>query len=283
VFLGMPIPQINNFNMHYINYDYIQASKLAIGTSAYGSKVSKKHALRILHLLKEQGVNYIDTASSYGLGMSEDIIGDFTEKDRKNVFISTKVGIKAQPLPFYKKILLPIIRQTYNLSFLKKKAQTQSANTYNHTVLTLSEMDGSIAQSLKNLKTDYLDQLLIHNNFKTYLNDNAVVDLLENYKQKGIIRHIGITAEEPLNTEGVAILERNKTLVDTVQLPFHQYAVAPKVGNYTNYFSIFNKNNSGNSVQTNLWETCKNHQNGHFIVLMSSENNILKNCELFGA
>jgi aryl-alcohol dehydrogenase-like predicted oxidoreductase len=268
--------------VQYVNYNYIQASKLAIGTSSYGSKMSKRHAHKMLHMLTEQGVNYIDTASSYGLGMAEGIVGDFIKKSRDKVFISTKVGIKSQPLPLYKKLLLPVVRQTYNLSFLKKKVQNQSAATYQHTVLTVEEIDSSIAQSLKNLKTDYLDQLLIHNNFQTYLGDMAVVDLLHNFKQKGIIRHIGITAETPINTEGVALLEKNKDLMNTVQLPFSQYPFASQNGFYTNYFSIFNTQNGGNGSQINLWDKCKKHQKGHFIVLMSSENNVLKNCELFG-
>ena len=277
--------------MQYIDYPYLKASKLAIGTSAYGSKISKRHAHKMLHMLTEQGVNYIDTASSYGLGMAEEIVGDFTKKSRDKVFISTKVGIKSQPLPLYKKLLLPIVRQTYNLSFLKKKVQNQSASIYQHAILTVAEIDSSIAQSLKNLKTDYLDQLLIHNNFQTYLADTEVVDLLNNYKQKGIIRHIGITAETPMDmegrhpdiigTEGVALLEKNKDLVNTLQLPFSQYPFASQNGFYTNYFSIFNANNGGNEAQINLREKCKSHQKGHFIVLMSSENNVLKNCELF--
>lgn len=266
--------------MQFIDYQYIKASQLGIGTSAYGSKMSKRQAFRVLHMLKEQGVNYIDTANSYGLGMSEGIIGDFLKKNRSQYFISTKVGIKSSPLPIYKKWLLPLVRRTYNLSFLKKTTQKQSASSYQHAVLTVQDIENSIAQSLHNLKTDYIDQLLIHNNYKIYLSQTAVVDLLEDYKQKGIIRHIGITIEEPLDTEGVAVLEKNKLFLNTIQLPFSQYPSAQKGFAYINYFSIFNKNNGGNE-QNDLSNIAKSHVNGHFISLMTSEKRVLQNCNMF--
>ncbi len=264
--------------MTYTDYTYIKASKLGIGTSSYGSKTSKSTALKILTRLDEQGVNYIDTAISYGLGYSESIIGEFTRKSRHRFFISTKVGIQAQKISSLKKILLPVVRVVYNLSFLNKAVKKQSSAVYEDELMTFEALHSSIEQSLQNLKTDYIDQLLIHTNFSTYLKNPAVVDLLNQYKEKNVIRNTGITIDN-LNSNTRADIQQHKALINTIQLPFLLEGQLDTPSVFVNYFSIFNQENPKTAAE--LKEICAKHKKGHFIVLMNSEKRIDHNINIF--
>jgi len=60
---------------------------------SYGSGELADGAL--LEAILDSGVNYIDSAESYGRGRSERVIGSVIKKrDRKKVFITTKVGVR---------------------------------------------------------------------------------------------------------------------------------------------------------------------------------------------
>jgi aryl-alcohol dehydrogenase-like predicted oxidoreductase len=265
--------------MKYIDYGYIKASKLGVGTSSYGSKTSKRQALKILKKLEEHNINYIDTAISYGLGYSESIVGDFIHKSRERYFISTKVGIQAQSISTLKKLALPLVRTIYSFPFLNKAIKKQSAAVYDdHKILSVQEVYGSIQQSLKNLRTDYIDQLLIHNNCAIYLNNPAVLDLLNQYKEKGIIRHIGITTDT-LDTPTLSQIHKNKDLIKTIQIPFTLMEDFTPPSVFVNYFSIFTEKNQ--TSERDFKQFSKEHTQGHFIVLMNSEKHLEKNLDLF--
>ena len=110
--------------------------------------------------------------------------------------------------------------------------------------------------------------LLIHNNFQIYLNDNAIIDLLHQYKDKHIIRHIGITTEK-LDKETIEHINLHKAIIDTIQIPFSLEKQFYNPSVLTNYFSIFNQENK--KTEEELKKISKEHTHGHFIVLMNSE------------
>lgn len=110
----------------------------------------------------ELGINYFDTAPGYGNGISEAILGNALSDYRDRIFLASKV-------------------------------------TYSGTPDAIQE---SIEQSLRRLKTDYLDVLQFHGG---YFNDREADEILnggrleklEQLRDAGKIRFIGITAEVP--------------------------------------------------------------------------------------
>jgi aryl-alcohol dehydrogenase-like predicted oxidoreductase len=261
--------------IHYKNSP-INVSRLAIGTASFGSKMSKKQAFKTLDVLSENGVNYLDTASSYGLGMSEKIIGDYVKNHRNQWFLSTKVGIKATEMPMYKRLLIPIVRKIYHIPFLNARIKKQSSATYDKSILSLTEIDASVRQSFKNLRTDYLNQLLLHNNFDTYLSDPSVSDYLNGLKTKFLVHQIGITTDV-VDADILKKLDTHIAKIDTLQIPFKDRAMVNYADKYINYFSIFNANPN---AQKSLAEFQKNKAatwKGHLIVAMSSKAHIEQN------
>lgn len=266
--------------MNYIDYGYIKASRLGIGTSTYGSKIGMTLSFKILEELYEQGVNYIDTASSYGLGDAENIIGRFCQNKRENFFLSTKVGIRAKGISRSKKILLPIVRKIYNIPYFKKKIIQNSASVYQDNIMSVEAIYGSIADSFENMKTDYIDQLLFHNHFSDYLENTEILDMLYNYKEKGVIKRIGISLHS-LDDNILINLNKYKGIIDTLQIPFALYSYPINFQGKINYFSVFSQKEK-NVVADQVKEQCEFYSNGHFIVSMSSKNHIKTNIALLG-
>ena len=127
------------------------------------NKISKKEISKILGKAYEMGINFYDTSPAYG--KSENLIGkEFQKKKRENILICTKVGLNK----FGEKI--------------------------NFKIKNISDQ---LDQSLRNLKTEYLDYVLIYNPKKNDKNLLNCYNFLYKQKKIGKIKHIGISLESP--------------------------------------------------------------------------------------
>lgn len=127
----------------------------------------------------ELGINYFDTAPGYGSGLSEKIMGRALSGNRDKIILASKVTYSGTP----------------------------------------DEIQSSIEQSLRNLKTDYLDVLQFHGGYFNKKEADGILDggrleRLEKLRDEGKIRSIGITAEVPtgelermLSTERFDVLQ----------------------------------------------------------------------------
>ena len=123
--------------MKYFKLGKYNVSKYCLGTWSLGSNRKKNISYgaisdfkvnKILEYSYNKGINFFDTANVYG--DSEKKIGNFFHKKRDKVFFATKVGC----ISFKRK-----------LNFSKKIIQSQIDN------------------SLKNLKSDYIDIVQLYN------------------------------------------------------------------------------------------------------------------------
>ena len=155
-------------------------SKLGFGAYQIGRIASEKYASagtplptdaeveQMLNGVLDCGITLIDTAPAYGV--SEERIGKFISHRRDEVILSSKVGER--------------VDGSFDFS--------------------IEGMTHSVEQSLKTLKTDHLDYLLIHappSDLSVLIDSDAVSFMLD-AKQKGIALHIGFsgkTIEAQLN------------------------------------------------------------------------------------
>ena len=137
----------------------------ALGTSDWGV-LSEKDALDILHRAVERGVNFIDTADVYGMGVSERIIGKFLKETKEKIFVATKLGrviwadLKGWPRKF-------------TLEMTRKATQ----------------------ESLKNLGVDAIFLQQWHCIPTGMLRDGEALDCLETLKKDGLIQNWGCSVE----------------------------------------------------------------------------------------
>lgn len=70
----------------------VQVSPLCLGAWQFGQRTPKADALRMIDEALAAGINFIDTASGYGRGASEEILGEALQASskRSRVFLATK-------------------------------------------------------------------------------------------------------------------------------------------------------------------------------------------------
>jgi len=89
--------------MHYrfFNHTGVKVSEIGLGTWQLGGadwgEVDDRGALDTLRAASEGGVNFFDTADVYGLGRSEEFIGQFLKETSKKNFVATKLGRFPEP------------------------------------------------------------------------------------------------------------------------------------------------------------------------------------------
>lgn len=143
----------------------MRVSLLGYGGWALGKKgwpdVDEKEAVRTLEAAVDKGVNFFDTAPMYGFGRSEEIIGEVLAGRRRDIFLATKCGLRRDGRGQVKHDLSP------------------------------DSINREFDQSLRRLKTDYIDLYQVHWPDKhTPLEDT--LEALAVLQAQGAIRHIGV-------------------------------------------------------------------------------------------
>ncbi|MBD2813943.1 aldo/keto reductase [Xenorhabdus sp. Flor] len=81
-----------DFSSHFLETIGLRVSRLAVGGSHFGVSACRKDVMRIVSTALDLGVNFFDTADIYGKGESESALGDAVYGRRHNVVIATKFG-----------------------------------------------------------------------------------------------------------------------------------------------------------------------------------------------
>ena len=133
--------------------DGTKVSALGQGTWYMGENYSKKNEeIKSLKLGLELGMNLIDTAEMYGDGLSEELVGEVINDVRKDVFLISKV--------------------------------------YPHNA-GLNSISKACENSLKRLKTDYLDLYLLH--WRGGIPLEETIEGMERLKKEGKILRWGVS------------------------------------------------------------------------------------------
>ena len=135
-------------------------------------------AKKLIRWLCDHGVNYIDTARGYTV--SEEYLGEALEGIRDKFVIATKSMSR-----------------------------------------TKEDMAADIDISLKNLRTDYIDLYQLHNvtpaDFEKVVAPGGALEALQEAKENGKIRHIGITAHSAESFRLALEME----WVETIMFPYN--------------------------------------------------------------
>src|ERR1700727_2384028 len=75
----------------------LKASVIGLGCNNFGGRLDLGKTLAALDSALAEGVTFLDTASSYGKGRSEEISGEWLRSRRDQVVIATKFGSPNSP------------------------------------------------------------------------------------------------------------------------------------------------------------------------------------------
>ena len=177
----------------------IEVSEVGFGvwtvSTGWWGEVDDEKSVRLLRQAHERGINYFDTADTYGSGKGETLLADAFGGMRDEVVISTKIGYD-----FY--------------SHTQRRGQQERPQEWSEIFIRFA-----LEQSLKRLGTDYVDFLQLHNTKMDAVENDALFGLMEEFEREGKIRAYGVALGPKIGwlEEGVkAMRERNVSGVQMI-------------------------------------------------------------------
>ncbi|MDU7473657.1 MAG: aldo/keto reductase family oxidoreductase [Paenibacillus macerans] len=145
----------------------LEVPVVAVGCMRINS-LDKPAAERFVQTALEEGANFFDHADIYGGGACEEIFAEaihMTSDVREKIILQSKCGIRQGSFDFSKEHIL-------------------------------ASVDGS----LKRLKTDYLDVLLLHRP-DALVEPEEVAEAFELLESSGKVRHFGVSNQNPMQIQ----------------------------------------------------------------------------------
>lgn len=144
----------------------IRVAAIGLGTTGMGTRTfhSEEYVKQRIHSLQlgiDLGMTFIDTASLYGNGFSEEVVGSALKGKREDCFLATKF--------------------------------------YPNEGMNSEEIRLELEGSLRRLQTEWIDLYQIHWP-NPRMNYEKVFDVLEKYQESGVIRYFGICNFSPQET-----------------------------------------------------------------------------------
>lgn len=151
----------------------LKVSPMCLGTMMLGSMGNKDRAegVRMIHTALDKGLNFVDTANVYSAGESEEIVGEALKDRRHDVVLATKVRAPMGKGP-------------------------------NDSGLSRGHILRQVEESLRRLKTDYIDLYQIHRpDADTPIEET--LRTLDDLIQSGKVRHVGCSTGETSGNSGM--------------------------------------------------------------------------------
>ena len=160
------------------------------GDGIWGEPKDRENAKKVLRRAVELGVNFIDTADSYGPAVSERLIGETLAPYAKGVVIATKGGLTRQGPNRW----LPVGRPEYLIQ--------------------------QVEMSLRWLKTDVIDLWQLHR-IDPKVPVEESLGAIKKLQDQGKIRHVGLSEVKPHE------IDQARKIVDIVSVQ-NQYNIGDR-------------------------------------------------------
>jgi aryl-alcohol dehydrogenase-like predicted oxidoreductase len=132
----------------------------------------------------------------YGLGEAEAELGKFISQKRDEETVFTKFGIHAPKYPAILMHLQSVPRWLFRrIPALKRRGQTLAGFTQPSRDFSVVAARQSLAESLRKLRTDYVDAFLLHDPPKDAVLSDEILEWLEQQRRLGMIREYGVSGE----------------------------------------------------------------------------------------
>ena len=161
----------------------MRVANLAFGASSLGGvfrSIREEEGIQAVHTAVEHGINFIDVSPYYGHLKAETVLGKaLKDIPRDKYYLSTKVG----------------------------RYGKDGVNSWDYSARRATE---SVYESMERLNVDYIDLINVHDiEFQAAMDGGLqkVVDetlpALVELRDKGVVRHVGITDLQPENLKWV--------------------------------------------------------------------------------
>jgi aryl-alcohol dehydrogenase-like predicted oxidoreductase len=176
----------------------LEVSEVGFGvwtvSTGWWGKIEEPDAIRLMERALDLGINFFDTADTYGLGYGEEILPMAFKKRRSDIIIGTKFGYD-----FY--------------TNREREGHTERPQKWDREFIKYA-----CEQSLTRLQTDYIDLYQLHNPKMNALESDELFETLDELVKEGKIRHYAAAIGPDIGwfEEGeVSMRERN---LDAIQI-----------------------------------------------------------------
>lgn len=194
----------------------MKLSSLGFGASSLGGvfhDIRETEGIKAVHTAVDNGINFIDVSPYYGHYKAETVLGKaLKEIERGRYYLSTKVGRYGE----------------------------NGVNMWDYSAKRVTD---SVYESMERLNIDYIDIINVHDVEFADLNQvvGETLPALVELRDKGIVRHVGITDLQPENLKWV-IEHVPAGTVESV-LCFCHYSLNDEM--LLDYLDFFEANNVG--------------------------------------
>ncbi|HJU10914.1 MAG TPA: aldo/keto reductase [Candidatus Binataceae bacterium] len=149
-----------------------------------GPEITDQQAEQVLHAVLDAGINFIDTSIDYG--RSEELIGRFIPHRRAEYFLASKCGC------------------------------VPGAGMGAEHIHTAENIRAGVEQSLRRMKTDYLDLVQFHRSLtRRQFEEHGALEAALALKKAGKVRLVGVSGTLPQLAEQVEM-----GVFDAFQIPY---------------------------------------------------------------
>ncbi len=162
----------------------LDASEISLGCMRISS-LSNQDIATLIHTALDEGINFFDHADVYGGGKSEEKFAealDMTPRLRDTMILQTKVGIRKGSFDFSKEHILE-----------------------------------AVEGSLKRLRTDHLDVLLLHRP-DALVEPEEVAEAFTILQDSGKVMYFGVSNQNPMQIELLTKFVKQPIIINQLQL-----------------------------------------------------------------
>lgn len=176
----------------------VTSTRIGFGCAGLMREPSARKRRRLLDEVFDQGIRHFDVARMYGLGAAEAELGRFAQGRRHDIVIVTKFGIEAASAPGrLARLQSPARRLLSHYPQLRGYVKRRSNAFHQPHRYDADTARRSLETSLRELKTDYVDVLLLHDPSPTEpVNLPEICGYLEQARETGYLRAWGVAGEE---------------------------------------------------------------------------------------
>lgn len=174
-------------------------TQLGYGCSGIMGALSQRDSIALLEAAFASGIRHFDVAPLYGFGAAEACLGQFLQRHRNEVTVTTKFGLppakNRRLLASLRGVVKPLIDAVPPLKKHLAVAANKAAGTGARVPFTPQAAMASLDSSLRALRTDRVDLFLLHEAAADDLFDDALLDALRRAEEAGKIGGFGVGSD----------------------------------------------------------------------------------------
>lgn len=181
------------------------------------SRVGRRESLRLLETALDAGITHFDTARSYGFGDAESVVGEALAGQRERVTVTTKLGIvpprRSAVLSGAKAVARGVLGV---LPGLRGQVKRRAGGLVQAGRFDAVSMRDSLHTSLRQLRTESVDFLLLHEPSCAVLATGEPLAFLQQVHAQGKVRAFGVAVTPEVATYA---LEHAPAYAQVLQVP----------------------------------------------------------------